>query len=169
MKLNNILQKFLRGYAVLEEVGSAINGKIEVREDWFGRSDLVVGGISQSGETVEKIWSAGLGEIRNWELGISDCLILGLGAGSAAKLINKNWPRARITGIEIDPEMIRLGKKYFGLGEITNLSIIVGDAFSLITNYQLLITKLVERKKFFKISTFLQRLNLRSKFITLWT
>lgn len=51
-----LLQKFLKGHCVLEIAESPINGRIIVDEDLFGRRRLLVGGISQSGLLVEKIW-----------------------------------------------------------------------------------------------------------------
>ena len=126
--MNKVLQKFLKGYAVLEEVASPINDKIQVWEDWFGGKRLVVGGISQSGDLVEKVWKIGLRNLKTERP--KNILILGLGAGSAAKLISQRWPGVKITGIEIDPEIISLGEKYFGLGEINNLEIITQDAIS---------------------------------------
>lgn len=136
MGIKKILQKFFRGYAVLGEAQSPINGKIQVREDLFGKRNLVVGGISQSGNMVEKIWREILKLITNHQSPITNCLILGLGAGTAAKLINKKWPEAKIIGIEIDPEIIRLGKKYFGLDEIENLKLKLDDAILIINHKQ---------------------------------
>lgn len=43
-------------------------------------------------------------------------------------LVN-TWPQSNITGIEIDPVMIKLGKKYFHIHQIPQLSIINTDAF----------------------------------------
>lgn len=51
-----------------------------------------------------------------------------MGAGTAAQLISQFSSGVQITGIEIDPEMVKLGKKYFGLGEIKNLEIKIEDA-----------------------------------------
>ncbi len=139
MKSSTILQKFLKGYAVLEEVESPINGRIQVWEDWFGRKRLVVGGISQSGAPVEKIWREALRPISNFKFPISNCLILGLGAGSAVWVINQYFPEAKITGVEIDSEVIRLGRKFFGLDGISNLKVLEQDAISSINNQQLAI------------------------------
>ncbi|MFZ5365928.1 MAG: spermidine synthase [Patescibacteria group bacterium] len=131
MEVKKVLQKFFRGYVVLEETESVINGKIQVLEDIFGKRRLVVGGLTQSGEAVEKIWEAAIKVISNWKLVIRNCLILGLGAGNAAKVLAKGeGRRAKILGIEIDPEIIRLGKRYFGLGEAKNLRILNEDAIN---------------------------------------
>lgn len=41
--------------------------------------------------------------------------ILGFGAGSAAKIILENYPETVIHGWELDPAVIEVGRKYFGL------------------------------------------------------
>lgn len=133
MKLKNILEKFFNGLTVMETVDSRFNGIIKVDEDLFGHRRLSVGGITQSGKDVEKVWKEAISKLPN--LQIANCLILGLGAGNAAKTINKYFPKAKITGIEIDQEIIMLGKKYFGLSEISNLDIIISDAISFIINH----------------------------------
>jgi len=115
---------------VLEKVYSPISGEIEVIEE-FGKRRMEIGGLTQSGGIVEKIWKKALMKIRNSKFEIRNCLILGLGAGTAAKMVsNFKFPTSeiRIVGVEIDPEVIRLGKKYFGLGEIRNLKIVIKDA-----------------------------------------
>lgn len=86
-----------------------------------------VDGAEQSGPWVKKVWSKAL-TIKHCE----SCLILGLGAGVAAKLVSEKFPGVRITGVDIDPEMVAIGKKDFGLEEIPNLKIIVGDAFKIL-------------------------------------
>jgi predicted membrane-bound spermidine synthase len=136
MKATKILDKLVKGYTILEEVESKINGQIKVDEDIFGKRRLLVGGLTQSGPAVEKIWESVISNLLN--LQIANCLILGLGAGNAAKIINKYFPKGKITGIEIDPEIVNLGNKYFGLSEIINLDIIISDAISLTNNHSLL-------------------------------
>jgi len=132
-----LLQKFFRGYLVLEKIDSKINGEIEIKEDIFGRRRLLAGGISQSGHLVEKLWESVIKKVFSFKFSVKSCLILGLGAGSAAKVIHNYFPKADILGIEIDPLMIKLGKKYFDLAEIKNLEIKIADAISIITNSQL--------------------------------
>jgi len=134
-----LLQKFFRGYLVLEKIDSKINGEIEIKEDIFGKRSLLVGGISQSGYLVEKLWCQPLEKTRRYTLDAKRCFILGLGAGSAVRVIHNYFPKAKILGIEIDPLMIKLGKKYFGLSETKNLEIKIADAISAINNQQLTI------------------------------
>jgi spermidine synthase len=59
-------------------------------------------------------------------------LILGLAGGTIAGIIAKRFHPKEITGVEIDPVMVELGKKYLNLDEIPNLNIVVADAKSYI-------------------------------------
>ncbi len=56
-------------------------------------------------------------------------LILGLGGGSAARIVRALAPRARIVGIERDPEVVNAAKTWFDLDEL-GIEIIVSDAQS---------------------------------------
>ncbi|MBN2615093.1 MAG: fused MFS/spermidine synthase [Bacteroidales bacterium] len=61
---------------------------------------------------------------------IHETLILGFGAGSVAHILQKERQyKGNITGVEIDPKVIDLGKKYFHLDNIGNLSLHITDAF----------------------------------------
>lgn len=115
------------GKKLIATVDSSVNGKISVYQFW-GRPILEVSGLEQSGDFIASIWKKALRRIFNFQTPIFNVLILGLGAGSAAGLINRFWPQARITGIEIDPEIIKLGRQYFRLNEVSNLEIILADA-----------------------------------------
>jgi spermidine synthase len=56
-------------------------------------------------------------------------LVLGIAGGSVIKtLVNEIDFKGKITGVEIDPEIISLANKYFKLNEINNLTIIIEDA-----------------------------------------
>lgn len=55
-------------------------------------------------------------------------LLLGLGAGTIPFIHSEFNPELSITGVEIDPEIVRLGEKYFGLSERANTKIIIDDA-----------------------------------------
>jgi spermidine synthase len=54
-------------------------------------------------------------------------LLLGLGGGSAARLARALAPRARIVGVEIDPEVVRAARACFDLDEL-GLEVVVEDA-----------------------------------------
>lgn len=140
---------FLSGVKVLEEVESPINGKIQVVKSLGLGTYIQVEGLTQSGGVVRDVWRTTLRKIRSTQAKgpsasggkseIRNCLILGLGGGSAAKLVRNFWPEAKITGIEMDPVMVELGKKYLGLEKV-NVKVVVQDALEFLANYDLQIT-----------------------------
>jgi len=169
MSLKSFLSKFFLGREVLTKINSPINGEIRVCEDLFGRREMLVGKIPQSGGLVSKLWKEGLRLIKKEEgkkqkpKKNKECLILGLGAGTLAKQMAQEFGGSRIVGIEKDPQVIRLGRKYFALGEIPNLKIVIDDAFENLkkqkTKFDLIIVDLyfgqefppeAESNKFFK-------------------
>lgn len=121
----------------IARIKSSLNGEIKIIEQ-FGKKELQVGGLQQSGSLVEKIWDKGIKTIKSYlsaqggKLQVANILILGFGAGSAVKVINSYFPKAKITGVEIDPQIIRIAKKYFDLSKQKNLTIKTADAFKFI-------------------------------------
>lgn len=54
-------------------------------------------------------------------------LILGLGGGSAARVVRALAPRARITGVEIDAAVVRAARRWFDLDGL-GVELVQGDA-----------------------------------------
>ena len=54
-------------------------------------------------------------------------LLLGLGGGSAARVVRALAPRARIVGVEIDPSVVRLARRYFDLDAL-GIEVVLDDA-----------------------------------------
>jgi spermidine synthase len=54
-------------------------------------------------------------------------LLLGLGAGSAARVARALAPGARIVGVEIDPEVVRLAREHFELDAL-GVEVVQADA-----------------------------------------
>jgi spermidine synthase len=121
------ISDFLSGKKILEEVESPINGKLQVIQDLAWGTYIQGGGLTQSGGILEKIWKNTLKEISNSEYQVGRILILGLGGGSLAKITRKNWPETKIIGVDIDPIMIDLGKKYLKLDEY-RVDLVIDDA-----------------------------------------
>jgi len=114
----------------VEKVNSSINGEIKITKS-RGRYSVWVNKFEQSGPMyVETIWRKALQGLSLLKQGESliNVLILGLGCGTLVKLITKKWPKAKIVGVEVDPVMIGLAKKYFALGQNKNLKIVCADA-----------------------------------------
>ena len=135
------LQNFLAGVRILEEADSPINGHIVVKYDFAWKTHIQAGGLTQSGGVVEAVWKSTFKKLQNSKLpNFQSVLILGLGGGTIAKLVRKNFPRAKITGVDIDPIMIGLGKKYLKLEDCA-VNIIVDDAFEFLTSHQSPVTR----------------------------
>ena len=115
----------LSGTKILEERKSKYNGDIKVVKSLGYGTYIQVEGLTQSGGVVTDVWRTTLKKLRTKE--IKNCLILGLGGGSAAKLVRKYWPETKITGVDIDPVMVDLGRKYLGLDE-QGVTILISDA-----------------------------------------
>ena len=54
--------------------------------------------------------------------------VLGNAAGTIARSYGHFWPRTRVDGVEIDPELSELGYRYFDMGSNPNLSVHDDDA-----------------------------------------
>lgn len=64
-------------------------------------------------------------------------LILGVAGGSVIKtLVDEIKYNGKITGVEIDPEIIKIANAYFKLNEIKNLEIVIDDAFEYVLKTQ---------------------------------
>jgi len=126
------LLSFFNGI-VIEKKYSKYNGEIQVIE-FLGQNKIIAGGLIQSGGVLKDIWKKAIKKA--CLSSPKKILILGLGGGTIAQLVSRKWPRAKITGIEIDPLMINLAKKHFDLDKITNLKIIQADAIDFVISGQ---------------------------------
>jgi spermidine synthase len=113
--LYNMVVEILPINKVLEEVTSPINGKISVVRSLGLGTYIQVENLTQSGGIVREVWQSALRTVNHEQLTTNSCLILGLGGGTAAMLAKELWPNVKITGVDIDPMMVQLGKKYLGL------------------------------------------------------
>ena len=64
---------------------------------------------------------------------MENILILGVAGGSVIKtLVDEIDCKGKITGVEIDADIVELANRYFGLNEIPNLEIVIDDAFEFV-------------------------------------
>lgn len=95
-------------------------------------------------------------------------LILGVAGGSVIKtLVDDVKFKGKITGVEIDAEIIEIAKKYFKLDAIKNLELHLDDAFEFVLktkeNYDLIIIDIFQDTKmpnFLFEDFFIKRINL---------
>ena len=83
---------------------------------------------------LEKLKYIGFERIRNFE----SILVLGVAGGSVIKtLVDEIKFKGKITGIEIDQEIITIANDYFQLDKIPNLEIVIDDAFEYVLKTKL--------------------------------
>lgn len=71
----------------------------------------------------------GFSQIKKME----NILVLGVAGGSVIKTLTDEIQfKGRITGVEIDTEMIQVANTYFDLNQIPNLKIVIADAFEFV-------------------------------------
>ncbi len=120
--------EFIRdGSFTFKEVESPINGKLTVKWDINFGYQIMGGGLWQVGGPVRIVWKAAIEKVHSEKPIVKKALILGLGGGSIAKLIREYWPDASITGVDIDPVIVELGKDYLNLGKL-DVDIQIDDA-----------------------------------------
>lgn len=98
---------------------------IEEKEEY----KLLVNGATETGPYIKKLLQFAvdtLGILK--EKNIRSVLVLGVAGGTIIHMLHTLYPHAQITGVDIDGTMIEIGKKYFGLGDISKLSLIEADA-----------------------------------------
>jgi spermidine synthase len=112
---------------------SAISKSIEVT---WANGELVMDSenANYSYGSLQRILRIGLKSIGfNTIKSMKNILILGVAGGSVIKtLVDEIQFEGKITGVEIDPEIIKIANNYFDLDKIPNLEIVITDAFEFI-------------------------------------
>ncbi|HCQ31386.1 TPA: hypothetical protein DIU27_03325 [Candidatus Collierbacteria bacterium] len=101
---------------------------------YFSQPTLHVDGLIESGDILTHIWKTGIKKLIPKYFIPKTILILGLGGGSNTLLVSRLYPKAKITAVEIDPFMVEISRKYFGIGRVKNLEIVVDDALNFAAN-----------------------------------
>jgi len=135
------------GTKILEERESKFNGHLKVLRSLGFGTYIQADGLTQSGGIVGVIWKSTLRKVNSEKLIIKSCLILGLGGGTVAKYVRLYWPDAKIKGVDIDSDMIALGKKYLGLDQI-NVEIKIKDAYNFSGKFDLIVIDLYNGEHF---------------------
>jgi len=120
------LASFLAGTRILAEVESPINGRLTVVRDIPWGTYIKGGGLTQSGGVAKKVWETSLRKTKQTKGEVKKALILGLGGGSIANLIGRFWGEVEIVGVDIDPVIVELGKRYLGVD--TDVKVEITDA-----------------------------------------
>lgn len=120
----------LRSYIfpqTLARLSTTYNHDIRVIEE-MGTMKLLVNGSPQSGQYVEMLWKKafsafGTGKAKQ----VNRILMIGVGGGTAIRLLSKQFPSAFIDAVDIDSTVLDISRMYFHLDQITNLSLIQND------------------------------------------
>lgn len=112
------------GPKILEEHNSKYSGTIRLMQAW-GYKYVATGGLTQSGGLVHDVWKPIL---QKYAQNHKSWLILGLATGTIAEILSDKYSPSRLVGVEIDPIMLNLGRRHFGLDLIPGLEIINADA-----------------------------------------
>jgi spermidine synthase len=125
------ISELLSGVKLLEIKQSLINGELAVVKTMAWGTYIKGGGLTQSGGIARDIWKKPLNQISKIKYQRSNILILGLGGGKVIEVLDKYWPESKITGVDIDPVIVELGKKHLGLDE-KRVNIVIGDAYDFV-------------------------------------
>jgi spermidine synthase len=121
----------LRSYIVpihIYQSSSVYNRDIQVHEE-NGAYTLLVNGIHQTGGYAQRLWKKGLLPLfAHRDISFKSILVLGVGGGAVFKLFRKKFPTAYITGVDIDKEILTIGKTYFGLDTLPDTKLVCADA-----------------------------------------
>jgi spermidine synthase len=84
--------------------------------------------------SLQRILRLGLKKIGFQQIrSMNKILVLGVAGGSVIKtLTDEIHCKGRITGVEIDPTIIKIANSYFKLDQISNLTILIADAFEFV-------------------------------------
>lgn len=110
-----------------EKRHSQQNGEITVYEG-LGGAQVIVDGYSQTSEGLNAIWRDAFHRAESFVTDTPRVLVLGLGGGGIVREIYDMWPRASITAIEYDPEMIKITHELKFYGDFPVPEIICADA-----------------------------------------
>ena len=130
----NKINDLLSGKMIIDEVDSPINGKLQVVKDITWGTHITGGGLTQSGGVAKSVWNHTLKKVKDFKTELNSCLILGLGGGSIAELTHKYLgEKVKITGVDIDPIFINLGRKHLKLDEY-GVKAVIDDAYEFVKN-----------------------------------
>lgn len=110
--------------------------RVEVRETATGRELRIDGTFASSyrpGSVVTgSVWDAIAAPVLLLpEARVRSVLLLGLGGGSVARVVRALCPRARIVGVELDPEVVQVARRAFDLDSL-GVEVVIADALDVL-------------------------------------
>lgn len=111
---------------------SLINGRITIGRS-YREITLFANNIPQSGGEYVFMWRKALKSLDKASFQPKKCLVLGVGGGTVISELINNYPRMNIVGVEIDPVMLEVSLKHFGLKSQQSIELITRDAVDFVS------------------------------------
>lgn len=130
-----MLKRFLSYFfpVIVYQRKSALSKNLEIT---WNNGQLVLDSknTNYSYGSLQRVLRKGLKHIGFYKIKtMESVLVLGVAGGSVIKtLVDEIEFKGKITGVEIDKDMIDMANHYFGLDQIPNLKIIIEDAFEFV-------------------------------------
>jgi spermidine synthase len=125
---------------IIYSTSSAHSGVINV---WKHKKGLVleVGGYPQSVSLdtptlPDRYWFKAANTVARNIKDPKRALIIGIGGATIFHLLAKKFPDLKMTGIEIDPEVIDVARRFFDLDKVPNLKVVVGDGQEYVVTHE---------------------------------
>lgn len=130
-----MIQKFF-SYIIPVKIFKKKSARSKIIEVTWANGELVLDSenTNYSYGSLQRILRYGLRNIGYEKiLKMDHILLLGVAGGSVVKtLVDEIEYKGKITGVEIDPDMIQVANQYFNLNKIKQLELIIDDAFEFV-------------------------------------
>jgi spermidine synthase len=121
---------------VIYETDSEFNGHIQVVQIGNTRKikvDKIDQSISYTSPSCSRlVWGKAVQLLKENLPHTQNAMILGLGGGTMAHLLSREFPDVSITSVEIDPIMVDVARQYFDIDNIPNHKVLVTDAMRVV-------------------------------------
>ncbi|MBB4804008.1 putative membrane-bound spermidine synthase [Flavobacterium nitrogenifigens] len=130
-----MIQKFF-SYIIPIKIFKKKSARSKIIEVTWANGELVLDSenTNYSYGSLQRILRYGLRNIGYEKiLKMNHILLLGVAGGSVVKtLVDEIEYKEKITGVEIDPDMIQVANQYFNLNQIEQLELVIDDAFEFV-------------------------------------
>ncbi len=106
-------------------INSNVNGEIKFYSQ-FGKKTLYVNSVAQSGGEYIRMWDKSIDSLK--KLSVEKSLVLGVGGATVIEKIRDKYPKALVTGVELDHQIVKIALKFFGLKMDAKTKIVISNA-----------------------------------------
>lgn len=139
---------YLKSFFIEKVIERSSSPHNEILEVWYvsGKKVLNSKSVNFSFGELDKVFRSAFSQLPLSERHIQKTLLLGLGVGNVPAILEEISPGMKIVGVEIDAEVVRLGRNHFDLDHYTNVEVVIEDAVEYVANcsdqFQLIIVDL---------------------------